>query len=305
MNVKRVGILVWTMLREMISKFVRDQGLFLASALAFSLLLYSLPLALVMIAVLGYTVLDSDQAMEQVQSVIRQFLPKSEQIFAENVSAVVADRGLLGVVGFLLFVALSTTVFGFIRHVLNLVFKAGPARSLLRGTAHDLLMMGFCIVLLLAAISLAALFALFGSTETKLPWLAFAWEHGIGMIHRILGIALGGSLILGIYRFSPVKTLRLSSLAVGAGVAVVLFGLAKQGFVWYVLFAQGNIALYGALGAFLFFFLWLFYASVVFVLGAEAAWVFEHREGLERGGEYETAIADDVNPHMGTTRGQP
>lgn len=42
--------------------------------------------------------------------------------------------------------------------------------------------------------------------------------------------------------------------AVGAGVVVVLFWPAKQGFVWYVLFAQGNIALYGALGAFLFFF---------------------------------------------------
>lgn len=305
MNVKRAGTLAWRLLREMILKFVRDQGLFLASALAFSLLLYSLPLALVTISVLGYTVLESNQAIEEVQSVIRQFLPQSEQVFAENVAAVVADRGLLGVVGFMLFVALSTTVFGFIRHVLNLVFKAGPARSLLRGTAHDLLMMGFCILLLLAAISLASLFALLGSADNHLPWLAFAWGHGIGMIHRILGIALGGSLILGIYRFSPVRTLRLSSLAVGAGVVVVLFGLAKQGFVWYVLFAQGNIALYGALGAFLFFFLWLFYASVVFVLGAEAAWVFEHREMLERGDEYETAIADDLNIHIGTSRGQP
>jgi len=305
MNVKRAGTLAWRLLREMILKFVRDQGLFLASALAFSLLLYSLPLALVTISVLGYTVLESNQAIEEVQSVIRQFLPQSEQVFAENVAAVVADRGLLGVVGFMLFVALSTTVCGFIRHVLNLVFKAGPARSLLRGTAHDLLMMGFCILLLLAAISLASLFALLGSADNHLPWLAFAWGHGIGMIHRILGIALGGSLILGIYRFSPVRTLKLSSLAVGAGVVVVLFGLAKQGFVWYVLFAQGNIALYGALGAFLFFFLWLFYASVVFVLGAEAAWVFEHREMLERGDEYETAIADDLNIHIGTSRGQP
>lgn len=305
MNVKRVGTLAWRLLREMILKFARDQGLFLASGLAFSLLLYSLPLALVMISVLGYTVLESKQAIEEVQSVIRQFLPQSEQVFAENVATVVADRGLLGVVGFILFVALSTTVFGFIRHVLNLVFNAGPARSLLRGTAHDLLMMGFCIGLLLAAISLASLFALVGGADSQLPWLAFAWGQGIGMIHRILGIALGGSLILGIYRFSPVKSLRLSSLAVGAGVAVVLFGLAKQGFVWYVLFAQGNIALYGALGAFLFFFLWLFYASVVFVLGAEAAWVFEHRKSLEWGDEYETATADDLNNPIRTSRGQP
>ena len=69
---------------------------------------------------------------------------------------------------------------------------------------------------------------------------------------------------------------------VGAGVAVILFGLAKQAFAWYVHFAQASIALYGALGAFLFFFLWLYYVSMVFVLGAEAGWVFEHRRMLDR-----------------------
>ena len=64
--------------------------------------------------------------------------------------------------------------------------------------------------------------------------------------------------------------------------AVVLFGLAKQGFAWYVHFAQASIALYGALGAFLFFFVWLYYVSVVFVLGGEAGWVFENRGMLDR-----------------------
>jgi uncharacterized BrkB/YihY/UPF0761 family membrane protein len=53
------------------------------------------------------------------------------------------------------------------------------------------------------------------------------------------------------------------------------FSFARQGFAWYVHFAQASIPLYGALGAFLFFFLWLYYASVVFVLGAEAAWAFD------------------------------
>ncbi len=33
------------------------------------------------------------------------------------------------------------------------------------------------------------------------------------------------------------------------------------------------------------FFLWLFYASLVFVVGAEAGWVFEHRRTLEGAGE--------------------
>ncbi|CAI4031494.1 Ribonuclease BN [Nitrospira tepida] len=288
----RTGILAWRMAREVMLKFSRDHGLFLASGLAFSLLLYAIPLALIMISALGYTVLESQQAMQEVQSVIRQFLPKSEQIFAENVEAVVADRGLLGAVGFTLFVALSTTLFGFVRHVLNVVFQAGPGRSLLRGTAHDLLMLAFCVALLIAAIGLASLFAVIGNIGAHVPAVGFLWGKGIRMIHRITGILLGTGLILGLYRFSPVKTLKLGSLAVGAAVAVSLFGLAKQAFAWYVQFAQANIALYGALGAFLFFFLWLYYVSVLFVVGAEAAWVFEHRRTLvpSAGGAAQDAI---------------
>lgn len=274
-HVNRGGTIVWTIVRTMVSKFSQDNGLFLASGLAFSLLLYVIPLALLMISILGYTVLESGQAMEEVQSVIRQFLPRSEQIFAEHVGAIVADRGLLGIAGFISFLLLSTMVFGSTRHVLNIVFQAGPARSFLRGTAQDLLMMGFCVALLIVLIGLASVETIIGNLGEDVPWAGALWGQGMQVLHQIMAVILGGSLILGIYRFSPVTTLKLSSLTVGAGVAVILFGFAKQGFAWYVHFAQSSIPLYGALGTFLLFFLWLYYASVVFVLGAEAAWAFD------------------------------
>lgn len=51
--------------------FFYDNGLFLAMGLAFNLLLYFIPLALLMIALLSYTVFDSERAMMEVQSVVR------------------------------------------------------------------------------------------------------------------------------------------------------------------------------------------------------------------------------------------
>jgi membrane protein len=198
------------------------------------------------------------------------------------VGAIVADRGLLGTVGFMSFLLFSTMVFGSIRHVLNIVFEAGPVRSFLRGTVRDLFMMVFCVALLVVAIGLASVETVIGNFGERVPWAGTLWGQGMQVLHQVMAVMLGGSLILGLYRFSPIKTLGLGSLAVGAGVAVVLFGLAKQGFVWYVHFAQAGLVLYGALGAFLFFFVWLYYVSVVFVLGAEAVWVFEHRGRLDR-----------------------
>jgi len=280
-SARRAFTSAWMMIREVIQKFGRDNGLFLAGGLAFSLLLYVIPLALLMISILGYTVLESEQAMEEVQSVIRQFLPRSEQVFAEHVGAIVADRGLLGIVGFISFLLFSTMVFGSIRHVLNTVFQAGPARSFLRGTAQDLLMMVFCVALLIVAIGLASVETIIGNFGEHIPWAEALWGQGMQVLHQVMAVILGGSLILGLYRFSPVSTLKLGSLGVGAGVAVILFGFAKQGFAWYVHFAQAGLVLYGALGAFFFFFVWLYYVSVVFLLGAEVGWVFEHRGRLD------------------------
>ena len=50
---------VWLHCAKALRKFIADGGLFLASALAFNLLLYFIPLSLLMISLLGHTVLDS------------------------------------------------------------------------------------------------------------------------------------------------------------------------------------------------------------------------------------------------------
>jgi membrane protein len=54
--------------------------------------------------------------------------------------------------------------------------------------------------------------------------------------------------------------------------ATLLFQLARWGFAWYVSMAQASQVLYGTLGGLMFFFMWLYYASLVFILGAEVAW---------------------------------
>lgn len=272
---RRQAALLGLLVRHALAKFGRDNGLFLAGGLAFSLLLYSVPLTLIMISALGYTVLESEQAMEEVQSVLRQFLPRSEQVFTDNVAAIVADRGLLGAVGFGAFLVFSTMVFGSIRHVLNVVFEASSGRGLWRGTAHDLVMMVFCMILLAATVGVASLFTVVGALGERLPGTGPVVGWAVGMAQKLASLVLGVSLIFGLYRFSPARTLAVRSLVVGSLVTVALFEFAKQAFAWYVGFAQAQVALYGVLGAFVFFFLWLYYASAVFVLGAEAGMAYE------------------------------
>jgi membrane protein len=71
------------------------------------------------------------------------------------------------------------------------------------------------------------------------------------------------------YRFAPASALHRRALLIASFSATILFELARSAFAWYVTFARDALAVYGALAGLMFFFFWLYYASIIFVLGAE------------------------------------
>lgn len=260
-----------------LQKFFADNGFFLASALAFNLLLYFIPLSLLMISLLGYTVLDSERAMNEVQSALKAFLPRSQQALADNLSAVVADRGLLGLFGFASFVAFSTFLFGSVRAVLNRVFQVKQERTFVKGMGVDLLMMGLTALLMLLAVgttwSLATAVTL---SEQSQSWSSIA-RPGLVVLGKVFTVAVTVLLFYVLYRFSPASTLSGRALMIASVTGSALFQIAKWGFTWYVEIAQQSLELYGALGGLMFLFVWLYYASLVLIIGAEAGWAYDHR----------------------------
>lgn len=272
----------WLFLKNTVSDFLHDNGFFLAMGLAFNLLLYFIPLALLMISLLGYTFLESERAMAEVQSVVRRFLPQSEQALADNLAAIVANRGRLGLVGSMFFFVFSSTLFGSVRHVLNIVFKAQQRRSFLSGLLRDLLMMLITAILLMLSIGVGTFLALARSIGTeRLPVAAPTLEFVWGLTGKVLALGLLASLFYVLYRYAPARRLSRGALLVASLSATVLFEFARWAFNWYVAFAYETPTLYGVLGGLMFFFFWLYYASLVFVLGAEIGFAYEQTRLLK------------------------
>ena len=256
--------------------FFQDNGFFLAMGLAFNLLLYFVPLGLLLISLLGYTFFDSKRALIEAHSVIRQFLPRSEETFTDNLSSVLDNRGLLGIVGSLSFLAFSSTLFGSVRHVLNIVFKAPSKRTFFRGVFRDFVMMLITAILLILSIGAGTLLALARTIGSEhLPIAAQVLEFVWGFAGKLIALGLLASLFYVFYRYAPARTLSQNALVVASASATLLFEFARWAFAWYVDFAHEALALYGVLGGLMFFFFWLYYASMVFVLGAELGFAYE------------------------------
>lgn len=256
-------------------KFFGDNGPFLASGIAFDLLLYCLPFSLLIGSALGYVLGRSTQAVEALQTVLQQLVPASDKIFTTNLSVVLANRGLLGLLGFALLFFTSTVTFGSIRIALNTVFQVHKPPGFFRGKAKDFLVMLVATGLLILTIVLASLLALAKSFGTHVQVLQPFLQPGWVWASTLLGVLFTFALFYLLYRFSPARTLSPTALVVASLTGTGLFGLSKWAFAWYATLAQSNVALYGAFGGLLFFFAWIYYACVVLIFSAAVGWVLQ------------------------------
>ena len=260
-------------------KFYEDDGAFLASGLAFGLLFYSVPFALLSVSALSYTLVRSDTALGWVRRISLNLIPHSHDVFDNFVTSIVAKRGLLGLFGFIAFLLASSTTFGSVRLVLNRIFGGRESRGMVHGKLMEIVMMAGTSLLFFVIICVVYAINLVQSVLANL-WFEKYLHPGIVFAGWAAGFLSTFALFLFLYRFSPSETLSHSALFVASMTATCLFQISKWAFGVYLRYAQTTTAMYGALSALVFFFLWLYYASTIFVFSAEVGWVFDRSRGM-------------------------
>lgn len=258
------------------TKFFADNGQFLASGIAFDLLLYCIPFSLLFISALGYALGgDSTQALSAVQDVFQQFLPATHKVFTKNLSKVLDNRGLLGSLGFVLLFLTSSITFGSIRISLNTVFQVQNPPGFFMGKAKDFLVMLVVTALLVLMIGLISLLALAQSFGARFAILQTLLLPGGALASTLLGFFFTYSIFYLLYRFSPSTTLVRPARVVASLTGAGLFEISKLAFIWYVKLLQSNSELYGTFAGLVFFFLWIYYACAVLIVGAEVGWILQ------------------------------
>ena len=256
-------------------KFYEDDGAFLASGLAFGLLFFCVPFALLTISALSYTVVQSDTALAWIRRVSLNLIPHSQyQVIDDFITSVLASRGLLGFFGSIGFVLASSTTFGSVRLVLNRILGGRESRGLVRGKLMEVVMMFGTSLLLFVVIGVVYAINLVHSILANV-WFEKYLHPEIVVAGSIVGFLSTFALFWFLYRFSPSKTLSRSALFVASATATCLFQISKWAFGVYLQYAQTTTAIYGALSAIVFLILWLYYACTIFVFSAEIGCVID------------------------------
>jgi membrane protein len=258
-----------------IQEFFAVNGTFLSAGLAFYTILYCFPLLLIFVTVAGYVLEESERALSAVRFVIVELLPVSRRDVTTALEELVAHRGLLGVVAGVSFILVGTFLFGAVRHVLNQVFRVERGRGYLRGLRADLAVMMSVGLLLGLMVGAASILAVIRDLGARLPSVAPYVPRGWTLVGWALANLFSWALLYLLYRIAPAQSLSRRGLVVASLSGVVFLGISRVVFTWYVRAAEGYTVFFGAIGGIVFFLLWVYYASLAFVMAASVGRAYE------------------------------
>ncbi len=294
----------------------------LAGGLAFATLITLVPLVFLVFLVLGL-VLDQASMARLIDVTLQVFIPYEEEaaflkkVLFSRIPGVVEFKEAYGVSGLAILLFSASGLFSSMRTVLNAVFQASgkegnlPARLSGKGTPETgepeetgeetpERRFGILLMALPAAVGKAKDIALvllalgaFLLSVLSLPILAAVLNTVLSPLHSYIGYFYGLAslglifgVFLGLYWLVPRKRPRMKELAAGAFWAALLWKLAEWLFGYYLGHAASIGYLYGAYFLSVAVALWLYFASVVFIAGAEIAQLrHEKRAGSGSGGQ--------------------
>ena len=264
--------------RQLREKLIEDNVFFMAGAIAFNVLVSLVPLIVLGIGLSGY-ILNArfGDPTDAVLSLIAENFPQTATLdFAEvlriPVSELVERRSGFTLFGVVSFVWLSTRLVATLRVALRKIFDIGQYRGALRGKLVDVQAVMVGIILIALNLTVTLLFEAVGVGMIGLE------GRTLSLVERTFGhlLALGSlwALFLAAYRYLPARHISWRTACVAATFSSLLHEAMKWAFSWYAT----DLAYYGSMlgnlttGVVLFF--WIYYGSIVFVLGGEVAQVY-------------------------------
>jgi membrane protein len=293
-----MGTLAWMhrrglgLLKETFEHFNADKVPRLAAALSYTTIFAIAPVFIIIIAIAGYAIgvangtgqghaVAEERMLAAVQGsagkeaadTVRQLVTAA---FAKPAPSIIAQ-----IVGWIVLLLGAVGLFAALQDALNTVWDAHPPRRGLWLAIRDRIasfgmLLAIAFLLLVTSIVNAGI----GIVSTHLvALLPFAGAGALlTVVNWVVSIALIGLLFALMYKVLPDVEIAWDDVRTGALVTAVLF-VAGQSLIALYLAHAGVASGYGAAGSLLVLLLWIYYSSLVLLIGAEFTHVYALRHG--------------------------
>ena len=272
-------------LRRIWHHSAEDDLLFLASGVAFGILLAALPFGLLVMSVLAFALNETpERTALSVHQLLDMLLPQhtgGEESVHGLIDGVLQSRSALGIWGAIGYFWFTARLFGALRSALSQVLDFGTQRGVVAGKLHDFRLTLVATFLITGYLTLSAYVAIATTRGVELfvslglrSDVMSGVEQALG---RLLALILVTALIFVLYRFIPVRGIPTRAALVGAATAAIMFELTRTAYAALTGFLSPATIYTGALYTIVSVVFWVYYAAIIFLIGGEVARVHEIR----------------------------
>jgi len=275
--------------RRLAEKCDDDEIFFMAGAIAFNLVLALFPLVILGIGIAGFALSRFGDPTEYVLTLLTSNLPQGSGIeltaFVESLTeGLLAGRTGYTIAGLIFLVWVATRLSGSLRVALREIFDIGVKRNPVMGKLFDLgaVLVGF----LLLTLNLGATVAITAAFDYGVSIFGIG-VAGLSLADRLMGYLVAfasiWTLLFFLYRYFPARPITMRTAMIAATFAAVAHESLKFGFSWYATEVANYGSTLGNLATVAVLFFWIYYESLVFILGGEVAQVSTMRKASRVG----------------------
>lgn len=253
------------------------------SGLAFSVIVCMVPLMLIIFYFLG-RILESAAVSHQIDLFIDTVIPylqysnRVKMILHSRADEVIAYKNIAGYIGVVGLLFAASGLFSSMRTSLNRIFDTeGP--SIYVGKLRDLGMVLLVLIFIMMTTAILPVFEIIKDSAGKIELLQkFQLTGAQGMLYFAASLFTIFLMFFTLYSLIPNKRLGLKTPAVGAFWAALLWVVAKEVFGYYITNMASLKRIYGTYVLFAVVTFWLYYSSVIFLVGAQIAQLYRERK---------------------------
>lgn len=266
-------------------KRIEEHHVFLfAAGLAFSLFVCIIPFILIIFFVLG-NILNSAQVQYQVNTLIETIIPYEQyadfvkRIIFSRINEVIQYKNIAGIIGGFGLLFAASGLFSSMRTILNKVFNVEVEEFFILAKLRDFALILMVVLIFFATTILLPFLEVIRNSATQLGILTFfnnvIFEH---FLFTILSFSLLFVVFLIMYVTVPKVRLEKKANLISAFWAALLWEAAKQVFGYYIHNFTTLGRIYGTYAIIVVIAFWIYYSSIVFIIGAEIGKLYEERK---------------------------
>ena len=267
---RRLGRLFSFLLR-VLRGFKHNQGLLLASAVAYHTLLSIVPMSILALIVLSHFI-GEEQLFQTLSTYIEMLIPGYAATLTEQVRVFIEHRKVVGIIGFLGMLFFSSIAFSMLKNAMSVIFFQRV--RIQRRNFFISAIIPYAYILLMG-LGIVLVSFITGALEIleKRRLLLFGWSLSLEGTFRvalyILGILGEVLMFTSIYLVMPVARVRFRHALIGGMTAAVLWEITRRVLIWYYADLSLVNLIYGSIATVVVALLSVEAVALILLLGAQ------------------------------------